>query len=419
MEKLEIHGGRKISGSITISGSKNATLPILVATILSNKKITIKNIPIVNDVLTMVKLLSAIGSSIKLNKKKKIIEIYNKKTLKTFAPYYLLKTMRAGVLVLGPLLAKYGIAKVSLPGGCAIGSRPINFHLEALKKMGAKIKIKDGYVFASAKKGLKGCNIKFPKISVGATENILIAACLSEGETKLRNCAYEPEINDLINFLKKLGCKIKKVGKRGLDILGVKELKKTNYKVMFDRIEAGTYIIAAAITKGNLKIKNINPKIISTEIKVLEKMGVNILKKKNYIVVNRLQKLKNINIVTEPYPGFPTDLQAQIMVLMTRAQGISTIKEGIFENRFMHVSELRRMGAQIETNGNKAKIFGKNKLNGAELMATDLRASVCLVLAGLVPSNKTTLNRIYHLDRGYENIENKLSKCGAVIKRLR
>jgi len=320
---------------------------------------------------------------------------------------------------LGPLLAKYGIAKVSLPGGCAIGSRPINFHLEALKKMGAKIKIKDGYVFASAKKGLKGCNIKFPKISVGATENILITACFSEGETKLRNCASEPEINDLINFLKKLGCKIKKVGKRGLNIVGVKELKQTNYEVMFDRIEAGTYIIAAALTKGNLKIKNINPKIISTEIKVLEKMGVNILKKKNYIIVNRLKKLKNINIITEPYPGFPTDLQAQIMVLMTRAQGISTIKEGIFENRFMHVSELRRMGAQIETNGNKAKIFGKNKLNGAELMATDLRASVCLVLAGLVPSNKTTLNRIYHLDRGYENIENKLSKCGALIKRLR
>ena len=280
MEKLEIHGGRKISGNITISGSKNATLPILVATILSNKKITIRNIPIVNDVLTMVKLLSTIGSSIKLNKKKKIIEILNKKTLKTFAPYYLLKTMRAGVLVLGPLLAKYGIAKVSLPGGCAIGSRPINFHLEALKKMGAKIKIKDGYVFASAKKGLKGCNIKFPKISVGATENILITACFSEGETKLRNCASEPEINDLINFLKKLGCKIKKVGKRGLNIVGVKELKQTNYEVMFDRIEAGTYIIAAALTKGNLKIKNINPKIISTEIKVLEKMGVNILKKK-------------------------------------------------------------------------------------------------------------------------------------------
>ena len=419
MQKLEIKGGRKISGTITISGSKNATLPILAATILTNKKITIKNIPIVKDVLTMVQLLSFMGTSIKFNKKKKIIEIYNKKLLKTFAPYHLLKTMRAGVLVLGPLLAKYRTAKVSLPGGCAIGSRPINFHLDALKKMGAKIKIKDGYIFASAKKGLKGCKIKFSKISVGATENVLIAACFSKGETKLRNCALEPEINDLITFLKKLGCRINKVGKRGLNIFGSKELKKTTHNVIFDRIEAGTYIIAAALTKGRLKIKNIQPKIMSKEIQLLHKMGVNIIKKKNYIIVSRSKKLKSINIVTKPYPGFPTDLQAQIMVLMTKAEGVSHIEEGIFENRFMHVSELRRMGAQIEINGNKAKIFGKSKLNGAELMATDLRASVCLVLAGLVPSNKTTLNRIYHLDRGYEKIENKLSKCGAQIKRLR
>ena len=419
MQKLEIKGGRKLSGTITISGSKNATLPILAATILTSKKITIKNIPIVKDVLTMVKLLSFMGSGIKFNKTKKKIEIFNKKSLKTFAPYHLLKTMRAGVLVLGPLLAKYRSAKVSLPGGCAIGSRPINFHLDALKKMGAQIKIKDGYVFASAKKGLKGCVIKFPTISVGATENVLIAACFSKGETKLRNCAVEPEINDLIVFLKKLGCKIRRVGKRGLNILGSKDLKKTRHNVIFDRIEAGTYIIAAALTKGKLKIKNINPKIMSTEIQLLGKMGVNIIKKKSYIIVSRSKKLKSVNITTKPYPGFPTDLQAQIMVLMTRAEGVSNIKEGIFENRFMHVSELRRMGAQIETRGNKAKIYGKSKLNGAELMATDLRASVCLVLAGLVPSNKTTLNRIYHLDRGYEKIENKLSKCGAHIKRLR
>jgi len=418
MQKLEIKGGRKISGTITISGSKNATLPILAATILTNKKVIIKNIPVVKDVITMVELLSTIGSSIKFDKKKKEIEINNRKSLKTFASYRLLKTMRAGVLVLGPLLAKYRTTKVSLPGGCAIGSRPINFHLDALKKMGAKIKIKDGYIFASAKKGLKGCIIKFPKISVGATENVLIAACFSKGETKLRNCAIEPEINDLINFLKKLGCKIKRVGKRGINILGVEELKSTVHKVIFDRIEAGTYVIAAALTKGRLKIKNIDPKIMLTEIRLLHKMGVDILKKKNYIIVSRSKKLKSINVVTKPYPGFPTDLQAQIMVLMTKAEGISTIREGIFENRFMHVSELRRMGAQIVINGNKAKIFGKSELNGAELMATDLRASVCLVLAGLVSSNKTILNRIYHLDRGYEKIENKLSKCGAQIKRL-
>ena len=418
MQKLEIKGGREISGTITISGSKNATLPILAATILTNKKVIIKNIPVVKDVITMVELLSTMGSSIKFDKKRKKIEINNRKSLKTFASYRLLRTMRAGVLVLGPLLAKYGIAKVSLPGGCAIGSRPINFHLDALKKMGAKIKIKDGYIFASAKKGLKGCIIKFPKISVGATENVLIAACFSKGETKLRNCAIEPEINDLINFLKKLGCKIKRVGTRGINILGVEKLKSAVHKVIFDRIEAGTYIIAAALTKGRLKIKNINPKIMLTEIRLLHKMGVDILRKKNYIIVNRSKKLKGINVVTKPYPGFPTDLQAQIMVLMTSADGTSTIKEGIFENRFMHVSELRRMGAQIVTSGNKAKIFGKSKLNGAELMATDLRASVCLVLAALVSSSKTILNRIYHLDRGYEKIENKLSKCGAHIRRL-
>ena len=418
MQKLEIKGGKKISGTITISGSKNATLPILAATILTNKKILIKNIPVVKDVITMVELLNTIGSSIKFDKKRKKIEINNRKSLKTFASYRLLKTMRAGVLVLGPLLAKYRIAKVSLPGGCAIGSRPVNFHIDALKKMGAKIKIKDGYIFASAKKGLRGCTIKFPKISVGATENVLIAACFSKGETKLRNCAIEPEINDLIIFLKKLGCKIKIFGKRGINILGVEELKSTVHKVIFDRIEAGTYIIAAALTKGRLKIKNIDPKIMLTEIRLLHKMGVDILRKKNQIVVSRSKKLKGINVVTKPYPGFPTDLQAQIMVLMTKAEGTSIIKEGIFENRFMHVSELRRMGAQIVINGNKAKIFGKNKLNGAELMATDLRASVCLVLAGLVSSNKTILNRIYHLDRGYEKIENKLSKCGAQIRRL-
>jgi len=418
MQKLEIKGGRKISGTIIISGSKNATLPILASTILTNKKVTIKNIPLVKDVLTMAELLSTIGSAVKFDKKRKKIEIFNKKSLKTFAPYHLLKTMRAGVLVLGPLLTKYRIAKVSLPGGCAIGSRPINFHLDALKKMGAKIKIKDGYIFASAQNGLKGCTIKFPKISVGATENILIAACFAKGETKLRNCAVEPEINDLINFLKKLGCKIKQIGKRSINVLGVGELKSTVHRVIFDRIETGTYIIAAALTKGRLKIKNINPKLMSTEIRLLQKMGVDIIKKKNYIIASRSKKLKGLNIVTKPYPGFPTDLQAQIMVLMTKAEGISTIKEGIFENRFMHVSELRRMGAQIEIKGNKAKIFGKSKLNGAELMATDLRASVCLVLAGLTPSNKTIVNRIYHLDRGYEKIEDKLSKCGAQIKRL-
>ena len=419
MQKLEIKGGRKISGTIVISGSKNATLPILAATILTNKKVIIKNIPIVHDVETMVTLLNTIGSSIKLNKREKKIEIINNNTLKTFAPYNLLKTMRAGVLVLGALLAKYGTAKVSLPGGCSIGSRPIDLHLKALKKMGASIKVKNGYIIASAKKGLKGCLIKFPKISVGATENILIASCFSKGKTKLRNCASEPEVQDLIDFLKKLGCKINQVGKRSIDVLGVEKLKSATHRVIFDRIEAGTYIIAAALTNGRVKIINVEPKIMSTEISLLNKMKVKIIKRKNYIIVKSPKRIKSINATTKPYPGFPTDLQAQLMVLMTRADGISTIKENIFENRFMHVSELRRMGAHIQILGNKAKIYGGTKLYGAEIMATDLRASVCLVLAGLVAKEKTILNRIYHLDRGYEKIESKLSNCGAKIKRLK
>ncbi len=419
MQKLEINGGKKISGTIKISGSKNATLPILASTILANKKIQLTNIPIVKDVETMINLLKTLGSKIKLDKKKKKIEIENKKKLKTFASYSLLKTMRAGVLVLGPLLTKYGVAKVSLPGGCAIGSRPINLHLDALKKMGAKIKIKDGYVIARARKGLKGSFIKFPKISVGATENTLIAACFAKGKTELKNCAIEPEVQDLITFLKKLGCKINWIGNRKLRIIGTEKLKSAKHNIIFDRIEAGTYIIASALTQGRLKIKKVNLNIMHAEIKILNKMGIKIVRKKNYIIINTPKKINSINLKTEPYPGFPTDLQAQIMVLMTKSKGISTIRENIFENRFMHVSELRRMGAHIEINGNIAKVFGTSNLYGAELMATDLRASVCLVLAGLSAENKTVINRIYHLDRGYEKIEKKLSNCGAYIRRLK
>ena len=419
MEKLEIIGGKKLSGTIAISGSKNATLPILAATILTNKKIVIKNVPIVGDVETMVTLLNTIGSSVKLNKKKKIIEILNKNKLKTLAPYSLVKTMRAGVLVLGPLLAKYGLAKVSLPGGCSIGSRPIDLHLNALKKMGANINVKNGYIIASAKKGLRGSLIKFPKISVGATQNILIASCFSKGKTKLRNCASEPEVQDLINFLKKLGCKINRVGKRSIDVNGVDNLKSAEHRVIFDRIEAGTYIIAAALTNGRIKITNIDPKVISTEISLLNRMKIKIIKKKNYVIVTCPKKISGIKIKTQPYPGFPTDLQAQIMVLMTKAEDVSMIRENIFENRFMHVSELRRMGAHIEVDGNRAKIYGGKHLYGAELMATDLRASVSLVLAGLAAKGKTIINRIYHLDRGYDQIEKKLSACGAFIRRLK
>ena len=418
MQKLIIVGGKKLNGSINISGSKNATLPILAASILSQNKVTITNIPLVKDVETMINLLSLLGSKIKLVKKRKKIEILNANELNTFVSYNLVKTMRAGILVLGPLLARYNKATVSLPGGCAIGSRPVNLHLAALKKMGVNFKIKGGYINAIAKNGLIGNKITFPKISVGATENTMLAACLAKGKTILNNCACEPEIKDLSRFLVKMGCKIRWLEKRKIEINGVTNLKPLTYRVMFDRIEAGTYMIASAVTDGRIKIKNINPKIIKNEILVMKKMGVIITIKSKEIIVRNSKYIKKINLKTSPYPGFPTDLQAQIMVLMCGANGVSKIIENIFENRFMHISELNRMGAKIKINGNLAIIQGKRKLNGAELMATDLRASVSLVLAALSSKSKTTIDRVYHLDRGYENIEKKLSNCGAQIKRI-
>ena len=418
MEKLEITGDKKLQGSINISGSKNASLPILAASILSNK-IILTNVPAVKDIDTMLELLTSLGSVIKINKNRKTIIINNNKTNKTHANYKLVKTMRAGILVLGSLLSRFNKAKVSLPGGCAIGLRPVNIHIDALKKMGVKVKIIDGYIYAVAKNGLKGAKIKFQKISVGATENLLIAAVKAKGRTVLSNCAIEPEVKDLCNFLIKLGGKIKWIGKRKIQIDGVKKLKDINYKVMFDRIEAGTYMIVAAATKSRIAIKNINPKIINKEIFILKKIGVKIIEKKNKITVIGPKILKSINIKTSPYPGFPTDLQAQLMALMCIANKQSIIEENIFENRFMHVSELNRMGADIVVKGRKAIIKGNKKLNGAELMATDLRASVSLVIAALISSKKSTINRIYHLDRGYENIEKKLSKCGAKIKRIK
>ena len=416
MQKLEVFGPNKLKGQVNISGSKNASLPILAATLLSNKKIYLKNLPKVKDIETMVDLLKSLGSTTKVFKKNLIID--NSRQNKRFASYSLVKTMRAGILVLGPLLAKFGNAKVSLPGGCAIGSRPIDLHLKALSKLGVKYKIIQGYVYATAPKGLKGSKISFPKISVGATENLIIASCLAKGTTILNNCAIEPEINDLVNFLKKIGCNLKWISKRKIKIIGVNKVNEASYSVMFDRIEAGTYLIAAAITDGNLKIKNIIPNIIKTEIGVLKKIGMKIKIKKNEIQIFGNKVIKNINIKTAPYPGFPTDLQAQIMVLLCKANKQSSIKEDIFENRFMHVAELNRMGAQISISGNKAIVKGNIKFASAELMATDLRASVSLVLAALNTKGKSVINRIYHLDRGYENIEKKLKKIGAKIKRI-
>ena len=416
MQKLEVFGANKLKGQIKISGSKNASLPILAATLLSKKKLLLKNLPRVKDIETMVSLLQSLGSKIKFNNNSLVID--NIKQTKSFASYSLVKTMRAGILVLGPLLAKFGKAKVSLPGGCAIGTRPVDIHLNALSSLGVKYKIVQGYVHATAPKGLIGNKIRFPKISVGATENLIIAASFAKGTTDLSNCAIEPEIKDLVNFLKKMGCNIKWVGKRSIKIEGVTEVKETSYSVMFDRIEAGTYLVAAAVTEGNLKIKNIIPKIIQTEINTLKKIGVKIKVKKDEIHIVGNKKIKSINIKTAPYPGFPTDLQAQMMVLLCKANKQSVIKEDIFENRFMHVAELNRMGAKISTNGNKAKVSGNINFEAAELMATDLRASVSLILAALTTKGKSVINRIYHLDRGYENIEKKLKKVGAKIRRV-
>jgi len=416
MKKLEVFGAAKLKGQIRISGSKNASLPILAATLLSNKKISLINLPRVKDIETMLLLLKSLGSIVEDNNK--VITIKNNKQIKNFASYNLVKTMRAGILVLGPLLAKFGKAKVSLPGGCTIGTRPVDIHLKALSKLGVKYKIIQGYVYASAPKGLIGKNIRFPKISVGATENLIIAACLAKGKTILSNCAIEPEIKDLTNFLNKMGCNIKWITKRTVKIEGVTKINELNYQVMPDRIEAGTYLIAAALTEGNLKIKGIDPKIIKTEINILKKIGAKIIQKKNEIIIQGNKKIKNINIKTSPYPGFPTDLQAQMMVLLCKANKKSYIREEIFENRFMHVAELNRMGAKISIIGNKATIEGNIKFEAAELMATDLRASVSLILAAITSKGKSVINRIYHLDRGYENIEKKMKKIGAKIRRI-
>ena len=416
MQKLEVFGANKLKGEINISGSKNASLPILAATLLTNKKVYLDNLPKVKDIETMINLLRSLGSKTKFNKKNLVVD--NSKQNKNFASYNLVKTMRAGILVLGPLLAKFGRAKVSLPGGCAIGTRPVDLHLKALSKLGVKYKIIQGYIHATAPKGLIGTKITFSKISVGATENLIIAATLAKGTTILKNCAIEPEIKDLTNFLIKLGCNLKWLSNRTIRIKGVKNTHEIKYSVMFDRIEAGTYLVAAAATEGNLRIKKVIPEIIKTEINILKKIGAKIVVKKNQIHIYGNKKIRNTNIKTAPYPGFPTDLQAQIMVLLCKANKKSLIKEDIFENRFMHVSELNRMGAKILIKGNKALIEGNIKFTAAELMATDLRASVSLILAALTTKGKSIINRIYHLDRGYENIEKKLKRVGAKIRRV-
>ena len=419
MDKFLISGPCRIKGQINIQGSKNAALPILASTLLFDNAVVIENLPRVKDIDTMLNLLKSLGSKIQIYNNKKTVRISSIKNSKYLASYSLVKTMRAGILVLGPMISKYHKSITSLPGGCLIGARPVNFHLNALKKLGMKYEIKKGYIHASSKGKLKGTQIKFSKISVGATENTIIAACLAKGKTILKNCAIEPEIKDLTNFLNSGGAKIKWIGKRTCQIIGVESLNQTRYSVMGDRIETGTFCVAATISNGDLKIKNFNPKIIQTEINILKKTGAKIKTSKNEIHIKGPKNIKNINsIITKEYPNFPTDLQAQFMVLLCKAKGRSSITESIFENRFMHVAELRRLGAKILIKENRAIIEGSTQFIGAELMSSDLRASVALVLAAIVSKGKSTINRIYHLDRGYEKIEKKLQKVGVKIKRL-
>ena len=419
MDKFIVKGPCKIKGEISISGSKNAALPILASTILFEKEVIIKNLPRVKDIDTMINLLKSLGSVIQFSKNKKNVKITKKKKQNYLATYSLVRTMRAGILVLGALVAKHQKSITSLPGGCLIGARPVNFHLNALKKLGMKYDIKKGYIHAHARGKLKGAKIRFSKISVGATENTIIAACLANGISILRNCAIEPEIIDLINFLKSGGAKIKFIGKRTLKIEGIKSLESTSYSVMSDRIETGTFCVAACLTEGNLKIKNFDPNIIKTELSLLKKIGAKIKLAKKQIHIAGPKKIKNLtNLVTKEYPNFPTDLQAQFMVLLCKAKGKSSITESIFENRFMHVAELRRLGAEIIVKKNKAFISGNTNFQAAELMSSDLRASVALVLAAIVAKGSSIINRIYHLDRGYENIEYKLRKVGVNIRRI-
>ncbi len=419
MDKFYIEGPNRIKGKVKISGSKNSSLPILAATLLFNQPVILKNLPKVKDIDTMINLLKSLGSKVILSNDRRTVKIYNKKKLKTFASYSLVKTMRGSILVLGPLVSKYFKSKISLPGGCLIGARPINIHLNALKKLGMKYNLKDGYIFAKSTGKLKGTIIKFPKISVGATENTIIAACLAKGTTILKNCAIEPEIKDLTNFLNSAGAKIL-WKRRTCKIVGVTSLNQTEYSVMADRIEAGTFCVAATISRGNLDILNFDGSIIKTELDLLKKFGAKIKISKKKISIRGPENIKPINnIKTKEYPGVPTDIQSQLMVLMCKANGKSSITENIFENRFMHVAELRRLGAKINVVKNKAIIHGNTKLVGAELMSSDLRASVSLVLAAMISKGKSIINRIYHLDRGYENIENKLIKIGVKIKRSR
>ena len=416
MEKLLINGGNPLEGEVRISGAKNSVLPILAASLLCEDNLVIGNVPHLQDVTTTISLLTEMGANLSIDERMNVS--VNAASVKNFyAPYEMVKTMRASILVLGPLLAHFGEAKVSLPGGCAIGSRPVNLHIDGLKAMGASIKVEDGYIFAKAKK-LKGARISLPIATVTGTENLMMAAALATGKTIIKNAAKEPEIIDLANCLRLMGANIKGDGTPEITVEGVKELKGCNYDVLPDRIETATFLVAAAITKGKLTLTHTRPDTIKIIIDKLKKAGADIAIKNDIINIEVKSQLNSVNITTNPYPDFPTDMQAQFIALNSIAKGKSKVTESVFENRFMHVQELVRMGANIDVNGNIAIIQGVKSLKGAPVMATDLRASASLILAGLVAEGDTVVDRIYHIDRGYECIEEKLTKLGANIKRL-
>lgn len=417
MDKLIITGGTPLSGEIRISGAKNAALPIIVSTLLSDEPVLIRNIPHLHDITTTMELLGRMGVSLTMDEKMDV-EV-NPTTINSYvAPYELVKTMRASILVLGPLLARFGEAEVSLPGGCAIGARPVNLHIHGLELMGADISVENGYIKAKCKR-LKGAKIVLDVVTVTGTENLMMAACLAEGTTILENAAREPEVVDLAGCLNAMGAKVSGAGTDTITIEGVERMHGATYDILPDRIETGTYLVAAAVTGGSVKLKDTDPTLLDAVISKLEEAGAEIETGEDWISLDmKGKRAKGIDIRTAPYPAFPTDMQAQFSILNAVAEGSSSITETIFENRFMHVQELKRMGADVEVNGNTALIRGVEKLKSAPVMATDLRASASLVIAGLVADGDTVVERIYHIDRGYECIEEKLQQLGATIRRV-
>ena len=419
MDKLQIQGGQKLAGTLRVSGAKNAALPILAATLLTSEAVTLSKAPHLQDVTTMIELLACLGADVVVDERMNV-QVTAAQLSNLKAPYELVKTMRASFLVLGPLLARHGSAEVSLPGGCAIGSRPVDQHLKGLQAMGAAIEVVDGYVKANAEQGLQGADIYMDLVTVGGTENLMMAACLAQGTTRLYNAACEPEIIDLGNFLAALGARISGHGTAEIVIEGMTELGGCRYQIMPDRIEAGTYLIAAAITQGSIRLVDLQPAALGVILEKLQQMGAQIKTGDDWVELDMQgRRPVAVDIETSPYPGFPTDMQAQFMALNALAKGTATIRETIFENRFMHVHEMNRLGANIELHGpSMAVVHGVEELKAAPVMATDLRASFSLVLAALVAEGTTVIDRIYHIDRGYETIEEKLQQIGAQVRRV-